>query len=213
MKMSITRALAEVKRLDDRIQRAISTGVYVGVTVGKNQNQKMAEGNKTISEVTADIKGSFDQVKQLMKNREVIKAAIVMSNATTKVKVGGKEYTVAEAIELKKTVVSKEYFLNSLRQVNARANLQVNALEGKMKESIERSVMAVYASDKGSKVSADQYDAIAKPQEERFAPALLDPCGITQMIAQLDEEISVINSELDFVLSESNARTDIEVEV
>lgn len=212
-KMSITRALAEVKRLDDRIAREINTGRFVDVTIGRNQNQKVANSNQTVAEVKTAIEGSFDRIKQLMQNRETIKAAIVMSNATTKVTVNGKQYTVAEAIELKKSVVLKEMFLSSLRRHQMTTQASVDQHRAKLADTIERSLQAVYSSANGTKITEEQYTAIAKPQEERSEPAMLDPRDIAKQIRELDEEVSVIKSELDFVLSESNARVDIEVAI
>ena len=212
-KMSITRALAEVKRLDDRIAREINTGRFVDVTIGRNQNQKVANSNQTVAEVKTAIEGSFDRIKQLMQNREAIKAAIVMSNATTKVTVNGKQYTVAEAIELKKSVVLKEMFLSSLRRHQMTTQASVDQHRAKLADTIERSLQAVYSSANGTKITEEQYTAIAKPQEERSEPAMLDPRDIAKQIRELDEEVSVIKSELDFVLSESNARVDIEVAI
>ena len=212
-KMSITRALAEVKRLDDRIAREINTGRFVDVTIGRNQNQKVANSNQTVAEVKTAIEGSFDRIKQLMQNREAIKAAIVMSNATTKVTVNGKQYTVAEAIELKKSVVLKEMFLSSLRRHQMTTQASVDQHRAKLADTIERSLQAVYSSANGTKITEEQYTAIAKPQEERSEPAMLDPRDIAKQIRELDEEVSVIKSELDFVLSESNARVDIEVTI
>lgn len=212
-KMSITRALAEVKRLDDRIAREINTGRFVDVAIGRNQNQKVANSNQTVAEVKTAIEGSFDRIKQLMQNREAIKAAIVMSNATTKVTVNGKQYTVAEAIELKKSVVLKEMFLSSLRRHQMTTQASVDQHRAKLADTIERSLQAVYSSANGTKITEEQYTAIAKPQEERSEPAMLDPRDIAKQIRELDEEVSVIKSELDFVLSESNARVDIEVTI
>lgn len=213
MKMSITRALAEIKRLDDRINREIMNGTFVGVTVGKNQLRKMHQGNQTISDAEAAIKGSFQRVDALMRNRERIKAAVVKSNATVEVTIGDRTLTVAEAIELKKSVSLKETYLVQLRRHLQAATINIEAIREKMQQSIDRSIDAVYSSGSTQKVTSEQYDAVAKPQEERSTPALLDPADIASRITALEADVSLVKTELDFVLSESNARTDIDVDL
>ena len=213
MKMSITRALAEIKRLDDRINREIMNGTFVGVTVGKNQLRKMYQGNQTIRDAEAAIKGSFQRVDALMRNRERIKAAVVKSNATVEVTIGDRTLTVAEAIELKKSVSLKETYLVQLRHHMKYAISSVEGIAAKMQLSIDRSIDAVYSSGSTQKVTSEQYDAVAKPQEERSTPALLDPADIASRIVALEADVSLVKTELDFVLSESNARTDIDVDL
>lgn len=212
MKMSVTRALAEIKRLDDRIQRAVTQGEYVAVLVGKNQQAKMHSGNRSPEQVKAEIQGSFDQVQQLMDNREKLKSAVVMSNATTKVQLSNRELTVAEAIELKRSVVNKETFLNSLRLKYTQANALVDKLNTQLDNSIQAALLTVYGNEKG-RVDQTMVEAIAKPRRDREESSLFDPCDILKKIRLLEDEVSEINTELDFILSESNARTEIEVEL
>lgn len=210
MKMSITRALAELKRIDDRATAAISSSRFLAVKVGQNQNAKVYGRNETVAAVEADIQGSFDKIEALLKNRAELKSKIVMSNAVTKVTVGGVDMVVAEAIELKKSVQLKEQLVSALRRHVMTTNMEMTALRNKLEDTIDRSMQAIYAADK-SKITSDQYELVAKPQLERFEPSLIDPKDILETIKKLDEEISVVRTELDFILSESNARTDIEV--
>lgn len=212
MKMSVTRALAEIKSLDDRIQRAVTQGEYVAVLVGKNQQAKMHSGNKSPDQVKAEIQGSFDQVQQLMSNREKLKAAVVMSNATTKVQLSSRELTVAEAIELKRSIVNKETFLNNLRVRYTQAIALVDKLNSQLDNSIQAALLTVYGNEKG-KVEQTMVEAIAKPRRDREEASLFDPCDILKKIRLLEDEVIEINTELDFILSESNARTEIEVEL
>lgn len=212
MKMSVTRALAEIKRLDDRIQRAVTQGEYVAVLVGKNQQAKMHSGNRSPDQVKAEIQGSFDQVQQLMSNREKLKSAVVMSNATTKVQLSNRELTVAEAIELKRSVVNKETFLNNLRLKYTQANALVDKLNTQLDNSIQAALLTVYGNEKG-RVDQTMVEAIAKPRRDREEATLFDPCDILKKIRLLEDEVSEINTELDFILSESNAKTEIEVEL
>ena len=103
-KISVTRALVELKRLDERIGKAISGGLFIARTVGRDTNKKVVGSSDSVAAVEKRIQGSFDKVTSLITNREKIKSALVMSNATTHVSIMGRNVTVAEAIELKSTV-------------------------------------------------------------------------------------------------------------
>lgn len=210
--MSVTRALVELKRFEERITRAINEGLFVTSTVGLEANRKVNGLNKTVAETSQMIQGSFDKVDSLIKNRAAVKAAIVKSNAATKVNILNQEMTVAEAIELKSTVNLRSLYLNQIRTQLQRARLTVDAANKALEESIDKLLTTAYGNEKG-KVESAQFDAISAPQRRQRQAELLDPVGVESRIEKLQEEISQINSEIDFALSESNARTEIEVEV
>lgn len=204
--MSVTRALAEIKRLDDRIKRATQDGVFVAVTVGKNTSQKLHEVAMTVDAAKNKIQSSFDSVTALFETRAAIKAALVKSNAVTMVTVMGKVVTVAEAIEMKTSVINKQTLLQVMKQQYAKCTNTVQLLNNKLDEAIELNLKTIYGSEKG-KADVNAYASVANPQKEQKEAALLDPKDIVKKIDELTEEISVITTELDYILSESNART------
>lgn len=213
MQMSVTRALVELKRIQERIENAILQGKFVGMTTGQNQHKKFS-GNMTVAEATAHIQGSFDKVDSLISNREKLKAAIVLSNANTTVVVSfmNRVLTVAEAIELKSTVSFRQKYLDAMRnQLKLTTNV-VDKINAELEASITASLNTIYGNEKG-KVEQSMYAAISEPQKQQKEAALLDPGKIAARIEKLTDEISQINSEIDFVLSESNARTNITVDL
>lgn len=50
--ISVTRALVELKRYNDRVTQAIAVP-FVSITVGKEANQKVLNSNKTVSAVSS----------------------------------------------------------------------------------------------------------------------------------------------------------------
>lgn len=208
--MSVTRGLATLKQLDDKIQRATQEGTFVHVTIGKNSSQKLYDNTATVDQTRSKIQESFDKVADLVSTRAKIKAAIVKSNAATMVKILGTEVTVAEAIEMKSSVNLKQVLLSVLKSQYAKCNNFVNQLNTKLDDTIELNLKTIYGADKG-KVDAGSYESIAKPQREQKEANLLDPMNIAKKIEALEEEISAINTELDFTLSESNSKTEITV--
>ena len=211
MKMSITRALVELKNLDNKIKQAIQGVHFIGVTTGKDNNKKVfiPSGNDVASAQQL-IQGNFDKATQLIANRQKIKAAVVKSNAVTEVKLAGKLLTVAEAIETKTSLPYKELLLTTLVQQANSANSHVTTINNKLNEDIDKALQVVYGNEKG-KVQSEMYEQVAEPQRKQKEGAILDPAKIDLKIKSLQEEIQTIKSELDFVLAESNAKTEIEV--
>lgn len=208
VKMSITRALAEMKQLQARIQDA-SSADFVTMTVGKNTKRKLTTAG-TVEQKEKELQSNYDSVVGLINRRQQIKKAVVMSNATTKVTLGTNEYTVAEAIELKSSVNLKEQLLVNMKSQYAAVSSQVQRSNQQLDTQIDTLLTTVYGADK-SKINDESYALVANPQKDNKEATMLDPICIAQRIKDLSDEISSIKTELDFVLSESNARTEIEV--
>jgi len=208
--MSITRALVELKRLNDRIETAIQSGKFVSRTVGKGIYKKVVGSNDTPDQMKNKIQASFDTVDSLIANRQRIKSAIVMSNAVTTVVVSGQILSVAEAIEMKSTVAFRNLYLHTLRSQQVSETKAIEAANATLDASIEAMITTICGAEK-SKIDVTTLATISEPQKEQKEAAILDPSKIEDRIAKLTEEISVLSSELDFTLSESNARTIITV--
>lgn len=210
-KMSVTRALAELKRLDDRLKRMTTDqSIFVSVAVGQGDKQKVLGVSDTVQNVVAQIQSNRDRVNSMIEMRAKIKAAVVASNAATKVKLGTREMTVAEAIELKKSIDVKRNMLATYRRQVVQANALVTKQNAALEAQIETNLATIYGNEKG-KVDASMFEAIAKPQREQKEASLIDPIKINDLIKSLEDEISLVETELDFTLSESNAKTDIEI--
>lgn len=212
MKMSITRALVELKKLNSAIDKAIQDGVFVSVVIGQNEAQKTYMSNRTVEDTKKQIQASFDRVESLIKNRERIKAAIVHSNAVTQVTVLNRVMSVAEAIELKSTVQYRKDLLNGMKSQLTNATNTINNMNTKLEVEIQNLLSVVYGNEKG-KVDPDMFANVVKPQHKQKQASLLDSCNIRGKIEELEKEITEIESELDFLLSESNARTEVDVEI
>lgn len=210
-KMSVTRALAELKRLDDRLNRmATDQSIFVSVAVGQGDKQKVLGVSDTVQNVVSQIQSNRDRVNSMIELRAKIKSAVVASNASTKVTLGAREMTVAEAIELKKSIDVKRNMLNTYRRQVIQANALVAKQNAALEAQIETNLATIYGNEKG-KVDASMFEAIAKPQREQKEASLIDPIKINDLIKSLEEEISLVETELDFTLSTSNAKTEFEI--
>jgi DNA-binding GntR family transcriptional regulator len=107
--ISVNRALKELKTLDQRIQTAIGYGTFV--TAAKNSATKIQ--GLTKDELKNSFKANLDKVNDLVSYKNALKAALVASNAATKVTVGSQEFAVAEAIYMKEAAKVEQTFIGS----------------------------------------------------------------------------------------------------
>ena len=142
--MTIHRALAELKVLDDRVYSAIDSGVFC--LANKASNEKLK--GVSVEEYKKIMVGSYDKAADLIKRREAIKRAVVLSNACTKVVIAGVEYTVAEAIEMKNHGVEfKKDLLDTMRKQYKDAQAKILAQNGKdLEERAEKYVIGLFGS-------------------------------------------------------------------
>lgn len=212
-KMTVHKALAELKTMDDRIARAIRDTTYVLAV--KHSAEKI--NGMTVQNFKEKMRSGYQKATDLIARRDAMKRAVVLSNATTKVKVGENEYTVAEAIEMKNH--GMEFRSTLLRQMNSAyvtAQSELNRNSGEtLEKKAEQYVLAVIAAQpKDSKMSVDSdaMKALRKTYIENNTYDLVDPLDVTKIMETLDAEINEFNAEVDAALSVSNALTVIEFE-
>jgi len=208
MNITVTRGLAELKLLDSRIRSCIAAGVFVGAVRGSKEIPLNSAVSK--EQLTAQILSSKQQVEALIGRREAIKRAIIKSNGVTQVTLNGHEITVAEAIEKKASIQYQQLFINQLQAQYAHNTSLVNQQNTRVDQDIEKRVMAVYGNDKG-KVTPEQHDLIAQAVKVESQAKLLDPLNAYEYLQSLKAGYEEFVTEVDFVLSESNARTTIEI--
>ena len=209
-KISITRALTEIKHLSDIINRSTNQA-FVGIAKGKDSKKVSIDSPTTsVTDVETRLKGNLQSVLDLITRRDTLKRAVVLSNARTVVTINGKTMTVAEAIEQKASIAFKQNLLQSMRNQFVASRNKVDAANQKLLAEIDVAVQAAYANEKG-KVDEEQYKAVATPRLNQSELSLIDPNKIEEKIAALETELNGFITEVDFVLSESNARTEIEV--
>lgn len=213
--ISITRALVELKRFDQRINSEVSSGVFAAVKVGTTESARVASSGN-VRHNSADlalsrINGSLQSVNALIKNRAAMKAAIIKSNAATQIEFMGTKISVAEAIEMK---ASKTYLQHLARYISAHlvwARNEVSQADAKLEVSINSLAQAAVGST--NKVDAVTLSTITTAQNAISKATIVGEDLAEKHLKEVNDRISAIEAELDFTLSESNARTMIEVEL
>jgi hypothetical protein len=207
--MTIHKALAELKIIGDRIDKAISQGTYC--RANKHSNEKI--NGVSLGEFKDQIQGSWDKVSDLIKRRNAIKRATVLSNAVTKVKVGEQEMTVAEAIEMKNSgIIYKKTLMDTMNHQYVKAIQVIDKENGEtLAQKAENYVIGLYGSKEG-KTNIDEIEKTRKEFVTNNTFELVDPIKIKEKIDELENEISSFESEIDACLSVSNATNEITVE-
>ncbi|WP_368273415.1 hypothetical protein [Enterocloster bolteae] len=207
-KMTVHKALAELKIIDDRIISAINDGTYC--IANKHSNDKIK--GVSVEEYKGVMQGYYDKAIDLIKRRNAIKRAVVLSNATTKVSVNGEEYTRAEAIEMKNHGVEfDEMMLEALKKQYNKAQAEILKQNGDdLEKRADEYVIGLYGSKEG-KTDASNVEKIKKEFMTANTFELVDPIKILDKINVLEEKIASFKAEVDAALSVSNAITEIEI--
>jgi len=159
---------------------------------------------------TLNSKAEYQSITDLIGRYNKIKSAIILSNATTNVKIGKDTYTVADVIERRQSL---PHFKNLLDRLKSQRESTRRSLELHNSQT-ENDLQALLVGSFGrstTKTSPDEVENISGPFRENRKAILLDPIGIDSKITELDTYIDNFDREANFVLSESNALTKVTV--
>ena len=133
---------------------------------------------------------SYTSINDLILRRKKIKAAILNSNAVTKINMHEKEMTIAEVIDLKGMIVYYKSLLNKMITQRDISVAKVNVNNSKVEAYIDKMVSDAYSNKDGKNIiKPEEYAAIADPYRERNEWVLVDPLGITEKIESLQNFI------------------------
>lgn len=204
-RITIARALVELKSLKGRIERAGSLPM-VSVVVGQEGNARPYDSTfQTITALNTALVSNFDSVLGLMKRREAVKRAIVKANAETSVDIAGKTYTLAEAIEMKTFVGSRKAFIQNLQRQLRSCVGSVTSLNAQMESRIDAQ------RNEQASASPEVIEANINDIRLRSTATLVSHQDFQAYINAQMTEIENFEQEVDVALNEKNASTEIEV--
>lgn len=207
-KMLVTQGLNELKTLDSRIYKAISSAEFI--SAAKLSDEKV-NPTKTKEKFIKDAKASLDSIKDLIERREKIKAAIIESNAKTFVDVCGEKMSVAKAIDTKEAIEYHRQLLSTMMSQLAKAKSTVEIKNKEMESKVDKLIETAIGKESKTNIKQEDYDAIAKPYRAANEYAVVDPCNVETLIAKEDEYIDQFLSTVDQILQVSNCITTIEI--
>lgn len=195
--MSITQALAELKLLRKRFTNCLEDAEFVTLKTKTRQVDTAA--------FAADAQASYRSYRDLLDRYNRVKAAIVASNATTTVMFGGRTYTIAEAVERKRTIETERACLSKMQEQWHRVQMNYQAHQNEQQQRVDRLMMQELGKDKQTNVE------VAKSLQEAFLESnkadIVDPLNLAKLIREFSKELEEFETNVDWVLSESNGRT------
>lgn len=204
--LTVYEALQEKKLLEKRIS-GIEPSKTLFVTYAGITDEQIS--GVPMDKALASIKGNYDSISHLIKNLAAYTAAISQSNALTKVTIDGKDYTVAEAISRYNNIDVEKKFLSSLlSQYNAtKATIDKHNREVSDPVKIANYLNSVL----GDKRTSTQIDEATKTYLDKNLWIIVDPNELTENIIRLCDELNSFKEKFHFILTQSNAITNVTV--
>lgn len=138
---------------------------------------------------------------------------MVLSNASTKVKIADVEYTAAEAIEMKNHGIEfEEQLMKHLRNQYSKAQMRIENENGESLEKRAENYVTGLYENKESKTNVAEVEKLKAKYIEQNQYELIDPLKILDKIEDLEKRINDFMAEVDSTLSVSNALTEITIE-
>jgi hypothetical protein len=203
MTLTITRALVELKTLDSRINKLILNNYFI-IYKTKNKNYSINE-----EEFKKNVLSEYQSLNDLIIRREKIKNAITLSNSKTLVTIGDKSMTVSNAIEFKATIEYKKYLLETMKKQRQMVIIESENHKQRVQQKVDDNVKIICGKD--SKPDANVIQTISDGITKGDPIEIFDPLNIDNVIKELETTIEDFSANVDYVLSESNALTTIEV--
>lgn len=195
--LTVTRALAELKHLSNYIKKQTGLANFTTLVTKSNRHQIVPE------QFTKTCKADYQSLTDLLKRYDVLKSAIIASNAVTKVTIGADTLTVAEVIERRQSLPIKKALLERMRTQRDLVQRQFEANNTQMETELQRLLETQF----GSSSKTPEIEAISTQFRDSRRSVILDPLTIDTEIAKLSEYIDNYDKEANLVLSESNATT------
>jgi len=206
-KMTLHKALGELKILDSRIEKSINNGVFI--TSNKNSNEKI-DGMSIKDYEDKIIKSSYDKVTDLISRRRKIKDALTHKNSEIEFEVNNEKFTIATAIDRKNNLNKEKLFLNQLKNQYSNTTSIVNRVNLHLEEEALNEAQRFF--ENKDNVDVKKVKALQDDYIENRKMNLIDPLGIREKIEELELSIQVFEREIDYKLSELNAINFIEIE-
>lgn len=207
-KMTIHRALSELKLIDARIEKAINSIDPSGIM----QAGKLVNGLHEKSDFEKNAESKFQSVTDLITRKNEIKSAIVKANGETELEVAGNTMTIADAINHKAVIEFKKSLIGTLKAKHkkvksewTRRNEEVEAV------ALQNAQIMLGKQDDNVKPTDKDVEQIMTPFVDRNKWELIDPLSVETKAEEMEAEVEAFESEVDAALSEVNAVTFIEI--
>lgn len=208
--LNIHKALSEIKILNNRIPEKIQSLNVVASVKAASPNIY----GESVEDWTKNARAGWDSVIDLIRRRDALKRAINKSNAATMVVIAGKEYSIAEAIDMKQNGIT--YLESLLRRIQGQYSEICRAVETNNRiadaDATAFASNCVNGKNKETQTSATEIETVRKTYYDQHKSVLVDAVDIPRRMEALRNQIDGFVSEVDSAISVSNATTLITIE-
>lgn len=206
--MTVHQALCDIKVADKRIQKLI--GEFTPVTTKKHSSIKAA--GVDVNRFNDEVKAQYQKITDIVKRTNAIKAALNQSNASTVIRVGDKEMSVAEAIYMSQHGIENlERIRDRLAGSMNKSIMMVENVNDDLDEKCDSYIKATFG-NKDAGVDPAAVTAAREAYMSNNELELVDPLGAEQIINRLTDEIDEFTAKVDAALQASNATRTITIE-
>lgn len=216
-KMLVTQALDErdllIKKIHDKIEKASFVDTI------KPNEEKVLDARVSRDEFAKDAESAYQQIQDLIDRFQRIDAAIVASNANTKVSTSYGEFTMAGAISLRSRLrgagsydgqADFESALQLKMEKDYQARVSAADLKNKQLQSTAEN-MRLSILGKDTKVKDEKPLAVVEAYVRENTTELVDPLDVQKKVTSLQEKRDTLLTELDTEIKVSNATTFVEI--
>lgn len=207
--MTLAKALVELKLLDSRVEKARCAFVPVAIKKGPKFLSSAITSQEAFEQETV---ADWQKLRNYYERRRKIKGAILKANATTVLTIAGCEYTLAEAIDMKRAMDVEQDMLDTVKGKVRTAQTEVDRLNVGARDKLLKLLESMYAK-RENQLSESDHEAVSKPFNEANEASLVDPIGIEKVMKDSQERIDLFHADVDVALSVCNATTSIEIPV
>lgn len=202
--ITLTRVLSEIKDLETKLNEVPQ---IAGLSTDKTG--RVESENCDIDEFKRISQSRFDKWISMADRLTKLRTARNKANATVTVTVAGKSITMDEVISMKSLLKVQKVALETFKRQISSAENQVQKINNEIKAAIDNNVkVAIQAS---SPLSEEQIAVLENMYRGSNGKTTILGVSVKQGIANLEKHIESFTSEIDYVLSEANASTKVNV--
>ena len=217
MRMTVHRALAQLKSTEDRIANKILNSVFVSSTIGKTG---MCKGI-TIEKMNAQIESDYKSISDMLRNYEKIRLAIVRNNSgignlTENIMYAdeSRKITLAEVLAYQKHVLPlKNNMVNVMKSQFDQVSNDIERTNENVSNQASKVLDGFAGKNSDQKIDKGQTEVIIQAYLENNQKTFVDPLNIKDLISKLSKEYEDESVWADSCLSEANALRTIEVDM
>lgn len=208
-KMTVHKALCELKTMDSRIAKEISNATFIGT---KKACEDTVSG-KPVKNFEEDARSKFQKIEDLIRRNDALKRAVSLYNATQKITVDGTEYTISEALYfMNNKQEQRKMLLDAMTKGIQFVDREVEESNGLYLDTrTEQYISSLFGNAKDSQ-DPEKIKAAENNFRKENKREIVDPLDLRKKADQLQDHIDKFMAELDGALQTANALNEIVIE-